>query len=74
MLHPGARVAAVVLGVAMLGQIALGFTNMWLLLPPEIVTAHLAVASWVWTSAVALTVLVNLAPVSTGTSAYREGG
>lgn len=73
-LHPGAGIAAMVLSVAMLGQIALGFANMWLLLPPEIVTAHLAVASWVWTSAVALAVLVNLVPVSTGTSAYREGG
>lgn len=73
-LHPSARIAAVVLSVAMLGQIALGFANMWLLLPPEIVTAHLAVASWVWTSAAALAVLLNLVPVSTGTSACREGG
>lgn len=45
---------AVVLTVLVLTQIGLGFANIWLLTPPELVTAHLTVASWIWAAAVAL--------------------
>lgn len=40
--------------VLVLVQITLGFANIWHLTPPAVVTAHLAVASWIWAVVVGL--------------------
>ena len=53
-------VLAVVLVALVLVQIGLGLANIWYLTPPAVVTAHLAVASWIWAAVVALALSPDL--------------
>lgn len=46
-------IAAAVAGLVLV-QVAIGFANLIFMTPPAIVTAHLAVASWIWVAAVVL--------------------
>jgi heme A synthase len=56
-----ARVAGLVVAL-IAAQIGLGFANLWFRTPPAIVTAHLTVASWIWTATVALALVVHGRP------------
>jgi heme A synthase len=49
-----ATVLPIVLVALVLTQIGLGMANIWYLTPPAVVTAHLAVASWIWATVVAI--------------------
>lgn len=60
--HPGLLLAAWTLVILVLAQVGLGVVNLALRTPPSIVTAHLAVASWIWTAAVGLAALELLTP------------
>lgn len=63
-----ATVLPIVLVALVLIQIALGMANIWNLTPPAVVTAHLAVASWIWATVVALALSPHLpdAPDASG--------
>lgn len=60
--HPRLLLAAWSLLVLVFAQVGLGVVNLALRTPPSIVTAHLAVASWIWTAAVGLVALELLTP------------
>ncbi len=62
-LHPRAWIAVVALVVTIAAQITLGVLNLVLMTPPAIVSAHLATAGLIWTSAVFFAALQRLVRV-----------
>lgn len=60
--HPYLPIAAGALVVVIAAQVTLGVVNLVAKTPPELVTAHLAGASWVWAAAVCVAVLERLRP------------